>query len=1129
MMDAVIDLTFVLCFCSMRPPDSPPPESNEPSPLDHLAPYHWLITFLTAWSSRHRISETAMAQLFSALKAFFPMLEGTVLTVVPNALGVMEARILIMNHWPLTMKAALSTINMGTQAYDKYAMCPKDSCGAVIPLIEANNNQLCSRVISQATESPKVADVAVPIDAPRCSEPLFKMDRKEIAAKDMTNVPHLMYPYGGVARGLQGLLERPNFEKQCEHWRIRYNEHGKRRAWENVVYNDHGWPKDESSNDPIMSDVYDAQMWEDYMYTDAMQRPFLDAAEVQRANARAEHARWRAGGDPPSKPKKNTSGAAAAAASSPTVLPEALLLQASIGHRLPLLAASGTLALAINVDWFQRDRSQAYSLGGVYLTVLNLPREVRLLTENLIILGILPGPGTTTRESFQGAVRLISNELQTYFDGVQMKTHDHPGGKSVRAFLLNIVCDSDARAPMMGRMSHAATHACAYCFQPFYPRGGVKTGPNFAWSATTATVGASLLAPLRTDADHRTAALEWARLSGNKQTEHSKAHGSRYCSLMDLKYFDTIRGSPLDAMHNIYLGTCKALFYLLIDPYEVPHDSDEAKRYKAFTKDNEASLAKQNSAQSDSASASTLNSAAAASASTSSSFVTLPPLLTDSDLTRLQTYMHACDVPRDVGQIPAKISRKMSKFKAAEWANWTAIFAVPHLGELMREKSAQAKKNDKFNGFRFEIRHLELFIKMRTVAEHMRAYNISPSSIRSTERHLLDILKTTERLFGPNAIKPNLHFSLHVGQMLWDLGPTAGWSCNAYERYNGLLSNLPMNKAYAETCTMRRGLQLIAISHHARKRLDICSIIQTPGPTREDYQMILRVLSGEEAHVISNQDAVTIRERVTASGAHQITYEWNQQSFREFQKADDITGREPYPGILQEKGKFPVDLLVNPSTLHERTIEKFTQRPHLLNCLMTHYSKAYSDELIAAFSSPDDRNKAIELKNKGEPLPMHVDASFTVHPLLNMGGQVFGSRLCKSHKNSYIRMFWQTESKVLKYTLEYAQVDFYFTHHFMVPTTKRRITTYKNTMHHFAFVRWFKQAVMHKSSAELSHLQAADSPYLSKLPDLSKSTQAVICIQSLAGRWITCHRLNAKGEVFCRQALNIPFITRIHA
>ena len=50
------------------------------------------------------------------------------------------------------------------------------------------------------------------------------------------------------------------------------------------------------------------------------------------------------------------------------------------------------LGLAISLDWFQPFDKSPYSTGVLYAAILNLPREERFKTENMLLLGLLPGP-----------------------------------------------------------------------------------------------------------------------------------------------------------------------------------------------------------------------------------------------------------------------------------------------------------------------------------------------------------------------------------------------------------------------------------------------------------------------------------------------------------------------------------------------------------------------------------------------------------------------------------------------------------------------------------------------------------------------------------------------------------------
>ena len=58
----------------------------------------------------------------------------------------------------------------------------------------------------------------------------------------------------------------------------------------------------------------------------------------------------------------------------------------------PFLAKPRNYAFMMNVDWFQPFKHTPYSVGFIYLVLLNLHRKVRFLKHNLFVIGIIPGP-----------------------------------------------------------------------------------------------------------------------------------------------------------------------------------------------------------------------------------------------------------------------------------------------------------------------------------------------------------------------------------------------------------------------------------------------------------------------------------------------------------------------------------------------------------------------------------------------------------------------------------------------------------------------------------------------------------------------------------------------------------------
>lgn len=58
----------------------------------------------------------------------------------------------------------------------------------------------------------------------------------------------------------------------------------------------------------------------------------------------------------------------------------------------PFLSQPNNLGLSLNVDWFQPFQHSSYSVGVVYIVILNLPREAKYLPRNVIVVGVISGP-----------------------------------------------------------------------------------------------------------------------------------------------------------------------------------------------------------------------------------------------------------------------------------------------------------------------------------------------------------------------------------------------------------------------------------------------------------------------------------------------------------------------------------------------------------------------------------------------------------------------------------------------------------------------------------------------------------------------------------------------------------------
>ena len=56
------------------------------------------------------------------------------------------------------------------------------------------------------------------------------------------------------------------------------------------------------------------------------------------------------------------------------------------------LENKGSIGLMLNIDWFQPFKHRQYSIGVIYMVIMNLPRALRFKRENLLLIGLIPGP-----------------------------------------------------------------------------------------------------------------------------------------------------------------------------------------------------------------------------------------------------------------------------------------------------------------------------------------------------------------------------------------------------------------------------------------------------------------------------------------------------------------------------------------------------------------------------------------------------------------------------------------------------------------------------------------------------------------------------------------------------------------
>ena len=92
--------------------------------------------------------------------------------------------------------------------------------------------------------------------------------------------------------------------------------------------------------------------------------------------------------------------------------------QAANFFRVPM-----SYLVTLNVDWFQPFLHTQYSVGAMYLTIQNLPRDMRCKEENVILVGVIPGP-SEPKLAMNSYLSPLVEELKQAWEGFSVMTSE---------------------------------------------------------------------------------------------------------------------------------------------------------------------------------------------------------------------------------------------------------------------------------------------------------------------------------------------------------------------------------------------------------------------------------------------------------------------------------------------------------------------------------------------------------------------------------------------------------------------------------------------------------------------------------------------------------------------------------
>ncbi|KAJ7027049.1 hypothetical protein C8F04DRAFT_965686 [Mycena alexandri] len=248
--------------------------------------------------------------------------------------------------------------------------------------------------------------------------------------------------------------------------------------------------------------------------------------------------------------------------------------------------------------------------------------------------------------------------------------------------------------------------------------------------------------PARDGEAHRRLCFRYAALSTPAQKAAFFAkYGARWTEFARLTYFDLVRWTVVDPMHNLLLGVAKTQWYTQwIKTNTLRADTDNYTR----------------------------------------------------ELTFIHNFMKTYESPPWAGRLPTRVgepaggSLTADEYKFAVTGPWAIIVNSPQLKIPIVWERFLPEATDDYEKARRRYEHR----KNPTDADP----EPSPRMVEEEDENFLRFAAALKLiLYGPGEMKPNHHWAVHVPDQLLDYGPVYNFWAFLTERLNKLLKNLNSN------------------------------------------------------------------------------------------------------------------------------------------------------------------------------------------------------------------------------------------------------------------------------------------------------------------------------------------------
>ncbi|EAU82786.2 hypothetical protein CC1G_10905 [Coprinopsis cinerea okayama7 len=391
------------------------------------------------------------------------------------------------------------------------------------------------------------------------------------------------------------------------------------------------------------------------------------------------------------------------------------------------------LHLVVNIDWFGALK-RPHSTGPIYISIADLPRELRFLQRNVICTAITPGPNEPTTEQLNHVMELTVRDAMRLKQGVRMEmwndTDTEVIEEDVYADFLCDNCDTPGARKFAGFAGHTADlHPCPWCDCTSLDFSEDKGYDTYSFTS-------------KNDSTLLKQKFYSRNSSSARQATILEDHGVRWAMFDALPGWKPATQTVLDFMHAIYLGVVAWLFTrLLFGAHMFP--GQLKRRF-------------------------------------------------ENVINGIQWPSHATRLPKNLGENPSlkkadEWRRLLTVTPPVLWYAWmdpdgTIPDTEPPLPPNATLKTAHSRKR------------ASLYVIILLLCAAIRLLSTRTISMSQAETGQAYLSSYCIKMLHLGAkLSPNHHFAMHLATMIKRFGPVYAWWLFAFERFNGLLEKVNTN------------------------------------------------------------------------------------------------------------------------------------------------------------------------------------------------------------------------------------------------------------------------------------------------------------------------------------------------